>query len=64
MRIGRLRKTEEGGGRHPGECSTGPKPLEPSRMDIVAIVIAMFQLFLPLIVGLILVGVIVALILH
>ena len=40
------------------------KDLQLSRQDILAVIIAMFQLFLPLIGGLILVGIIVALILH
>jgi hypothetical protein len=37
---------------------------KPSRTDIVAVIIALFQLILPLILGLFIVGVIVALILR
>lgn len=44
--------------------SDGRMDPEPSRKDIVAVIIAMFQLFLPLIVGLIVVGAVVALILR
>ncbi|MEN6368864.1 MAG: hypothetical protein ABFD77_04110 [Thermotogota bacterium] len=40
------------------------KPPELSRKDILAVMIAMLQLFLPLIVGLVIVGAIVALILR
>lgn len=40
------------------------KPPELSRKDILAVILALFQLFLPAIVGLILVGIVVALVLH
>ncbi len=40
------------------------KPPELSRKDILAVILALFQLFLPAIVGLILVGLVIALVLH
>jgi len=40
------------------------KPPELSRKDILAVILAMFQLFLPLIAGLLIVGAVVALILR
>jgi len=50
-------------GERAGAPDAGTMP-ELSRKDILAFVLALFQLFLPAIVGLILVGVVVALILR
>jgi hypothetical protein len=64
MKIGRRRKVDRAstqGASIPADVPTDP---ELSRKDIVAVIIAMIQLFLPLIVGLVLVGAVVALILR
>jgi hypothetical protein len=64
MKALRQEKEERAGA--PDEAATGDerKVNVPSRKDMLAIILAMFELFLPAILGLILVGVVVALILH
>jgi hypothetical protein len=48
----------------PNDSGAERKPPELSRKDVLAVILAMFQLFLPLIVGLLIVGAVVALILR
>jgi hypothetical protein len=64
MKIGRKREKERPSSRDAEDSCDVRKELELSRTDILAVIIAMFQLVLPLIGGLIIVGAIVALILH
>lgn len=64
MKISRRRGKERSSVRDLPSPSDERMDPQPSRKDIVAVIIAMFQLFLPLIVGLIVVGVVVALILR
>jgi hypothetical protein len=64
MKIGRWREKERPSPRNAEDSSGQRKDPELTRTDIVAIIIAMFQLVLPLIAGLIIVGAIVALILR
>jgi hypothetical protein len=64
VKIGRQRGKERPSVQDLPSPSDGRMDPEPSRKDIVAVIIAMFQLFLPLIVGLIVVGAVVALILR
>jgi len=64
MNIGKQREKKRRMSSDKEISSDHRKDLQLSRQDILAVIIAMFQLFLPLIGGLILVGIIVALILH
>jgi hypothetical protein len=64
MKIGRQREQERSSPRNGEGSLDGREDPEPSRKDIVAIILAMFQLFFPLVVALIIVGAIVALILR
>ncbi len=64
MKISKQQKEEPELARGAGDSGAERKAPELSRQDILAVVIAMFQLFLPLIVGLIIVGAVVALILR
>ena len=64
MSIGRRRKDEIELARSTNDSGAARKPPELSRKDILAVILAMFQLFLPLIVGLLIVGAVVALILR
>lgn len=64
MKISKQRKEEPELTPGAGDSGAERKAPELSRQDILAVVIAMFQLFLPLIVGLIIVGAVVALILR
>ncbi|MFC2095045.1 hypothetical protein ACFLSW_01210 [Candidatus Bipolaricaulota bacterium] len=64
MKIAKQREKERSAQRNRDDSSDEWKKPELPRKDIVAVIIAMFQLFLPLIVGLVIVGVIVALILR
>jgi hypothetical protein len=64
MRLSRRRKDEADLARAADDSGAGRKPPELSRKDILAVILAMFQLFLPLIVGLLIVGAVVALILR
>lgn len=64
MSIGRRRKDEMDLARNTNDAGAERKPPELSRKDILAVILAMLQLFLPLIVGLLIVGAVVALILR
>ncbi|MCX6094611.1 MAG: hypothetical protein NTY63_07330 [Candidatus Bipolaricaulota bacterium] len=64
MKIGRPRKEEPEIAPGAEDSGAERKAPELSRKDILAVIIAMFQLFLPLIVGLVIVGAVVALILR
>ena len=64
MKIGRWREKERSSPRNAENSSGERKDPKLSRTDIVAVIIALFQLVLPLIGGLIIVGAIVALILR
>ncbi len=64
MKIGRRRTERMDLARGTDDSGAERKPPELSRKDILAVMIAMLQLFLPLIVGLVIVGAIVALILR
>jgi hypothetical protein len=64
MKISRQRGKERPSVQDQASPSHERMDPELSRKDIVAVIIAMFQLFLPLIVGLIAVGAVVALILR
>jgi hypothetical protein len=64
MRIGRRREDDMDFAQGTNDSGAERKPPELSRKDILAVILAMFQLFLPLIVGLLIVGAVVALILR
>ena len=64
MKALRKEKDERAGAPDEGDTGDERKVNEPSRKDMLAVMLAMFQLFLPAILGLILVGVVVALILR
>jgi len=64
MKIGRQQGKERSSVRNQPTPSNERMDPELSRKDVIAVIIAMFQLFLPLIFGLIIVGVAVALILR
>ena len=64
MKIGRQREKKRQMSSDKEVSTDHRKDPELSRQDILAVIIAMFQLFLPLIGGLTLVGVIVELILR
>ncbi len=64
MKALRKEKDERAGAPDEGGAGDERKMNEPSRKDMLAVMLAMFQLFLPAILGLILVGVVVALILR
>jgi hypothetical protein len=64
MRIGWRRKKETDLVPRTEDSPSERKAPELSRKDVLAVILAMFQLFLPLIAGLLIVGAIVALILR
>lgn len=64
MRRSRKRDREPENAPNEGSVLLGEGAPKPSRTDILAVIIALFQLVLPLVLGLLIVGVIIALILR